>query len=205
MATKGFRVAANVLAFIASTDAATKAKNAHEPGEEPRVTLVRHLLSLPRRSDGSVWVAGLTAGELDQLAEEAQRLVKAATGAKAATPEKRGQLLAARAVMRACGTLRTDAPTTSVIGAPADAEPEPIEVDPLVERLRLAEEEYNRTREAHESATKARQKILDERNAKIVKLASATPRHSNEEIGQMFDLHPSQVSRIKGAQATRKK
>ncbi|WP_372663628.1 hypothetical protein [Amycolatopsis kentuckyensis] len=204
MASKGFRVAENVLTFIAgNVRAADSEEPAGPPEEEPRAALLRHILDLPRRGDGSVWVAGLTADELDLLADEANLLVKAVNDTSAKTPTSRGQLLAARAVMRACGSLRDEAPTVSIIGAP-EPEPEPIEVDPLVEQIQEAEKTYAETLADHKAAARKRRDLLRERNAKIVATAKANPRLTNDQLGERFGLDGTQVSRIVTAQSERK-
>lgn len=205
MSIKGFRVAGNVLTFFDGTDHAVEARKPYNPEEDERVTLLRHLFGLKPRSDDAVWVTGLTAGELDLLAEMAENLADVANGNRTMEPSERGELLAARAVMKNCAKLRDSAPTVSRIVPTAEPErvPEPVELDPLVELLRLADKSYS---EAHDAASRAgelRQAIRRSRDEKIAQLAHLSPAPTNEQLGAMFDIDPSQVSRIISAQTRR--
>lgn len=202
----GLRISGNVLKYIEGTDTYEQSKAPYSPDEDLAVTVVRHVRSLPARADESVWATGLTADELDEIARLAQSLARVADGNATLDPIERGDLRAARTLVAHCEQLKETAPEVSRILPSSEPKPtpEPIELDPLVEKLRRAEEDYATTLAAHEAAAEARRKLLRERNAKIAKLKSGTPPRTNAEIGQMFDLDPSQVSRIKAAQATQK-
>lgn len=193
------------MTFFDGTDHAVEARKPYDPEEDERVTLLRHLFGLKPRSDDAVWVTGLTAGELDLLAEMAANLADVAAGNKTMEPSERGELLAARAVMKNCAKLRDSAPTTSSIVPTAEPErvPEPVELDPLVELLRLAEKSCSEAQNAASRAGELREAIRHSRNAKIAQLAHLSPAPTNEQLGAMFDLDPSQVSRIISAQTRR--
>ncbi len=196
----GLRIPSSVLMFMEGTESYMKAEEPYKPDEDLEVTVLRHVRSLGRRNDGAVWVTGLTAAELDEIAQTAQAM---ADVSDLSGPEQPGAIRSARTVVAHCEALKETAPTESSIIPAATPEPEsePVEAHPLVELLRLAKQSASEAHNAAVHAADLRAEIHRQRNAEIIRMATVNPDLTNEFLGAMFDLDPSQVSRIRAGNA----
>lgn len=198
----GLRIPSSVLVFMEDTESEVKSREPYSPDEDLEVTVIRHLRGLPQRKDGSVWVTGLTADELDEIAQTAQTMVDVSD---TSDPEQRGEIRSARTVVANCEALKETAPSESSIVPALAPEPEPepesVEVHPLVELLRLAKQSASEAHDAAVRAAEVRTEVHRQRNAEIVRLAKANSKITNEFLGAMFELDPTQVGRIRAGKA----
>lgn len=190
MASTAVRISKGILERLMESDAGRKAAEPYREGEDLAVTVHRHLGTLNRQSDGSVTVTRLTADELRVLRDAADRLAAAA-----AEGSSSGLLRSATIFGRYLDkALAVNPPLVSSIGT---GEPETAEIrieqDPLVAALAAAEEHVRATETAHEQAVALRRRLRRLRDEKIAHCARD---YQHPQLGKMFDLHPSQVSRI---------
>ncbi|MBB1153483.1 hypothetical protein [Amycolatopsis dendrobii] len=199
MASKAVRINQGILDWLMESEEGAAALEPYREGEEPAVTLYRHLHSLKRQSDGSVLAAALTSDELETLRDAADRIMNPSDAGESS----RGLRNSARVLMRQCSQAIAAGPPLVTSINPEDRGPLVVEIehDPLVALLAAADKQVEQLKYALALAEDQRSAIRRLRDEKIAHLAE---KYNHTQLGKMFDRTAVQVSRIISAQTDAK-